>query len=236
MPQIHKPSRSILGSAFWEGGTCRYFATIVGRNKCAEDARQEKSANGYGNANFSGARAVSNRLLYRAIACRSTELHPHQFVDNFMRLRATHVAGFYETAMHGKCVRERLRRVPASRHLQVFMQRFAEIRMRAVVDDQRSALREAMRPRRSATPNSVATTCTECSLWSMWLTRGTMVLISAFLGRRKTGEDRKIGVARKVARTADAVHHLLPHTWVLFTFPKMSISMAVLIEINQAAG
>ena len=33
------------------------------------------------------------------------------------------------------------------------------------------------RPRRSAMPCSVTMTWTECSLWSAWLTRGTMVLI-----------------------------------------------------------
>src|ERR1039457_6118079 len=55
-------------------------------------------------------------------------------------------------------------------------------------------------------PYSVATICTECSLWSMWLTSGTMVEILPPLA-----EDGQVRVAREVARAADAVHHLASH-------------------------
>jgi len=134
--------------------------------------------------------------------------------------------------MHAEDGGETLWRMAALGHVEIAMQGIAKFRMGAVLDDELGALGRIL-PRRSATPCSVTMTCTECSLWSAWLTSGTIVLILPPSGRGQVKIEMK---ALRVKSPDPPMPFMMlrPMIWVLFTLPNRSVSIAVLIEIRPS--
>jgi len=85
-------------------------------------------------------------------------------------------------------------------------------------------------PRKSAMPCSVMMTWTECSLLSRWLTRGTMVLIFPPLAVEGQVKMERKALRAKSPEPPIPFIMFRPITWVLFTLPVMSTSIAVLTE------
>ena len=122
----------------------------------------------------------------------------------------THGAGVQEPAVEHESRFQRQRLVAALHGLELFAQVVAVVRVGAVVDDAPRAL-----GRRKAAQVGYALFGGD-DLHRML----AVVLVAyqrddgadhAFLGRGRTDENRQEGVAREVARTADAVHHVPSH-------------------------